>query len=127
LFAFKRHTKIVIVKSVKCSTITDHDSLFQQLLPQLRCQNISLKIAKGKIAFHHYPEVARGFAQMGTFDVVCCGHNHHYGVEKIGSTLLVNPGQMLGDERQPTFAIIESSSRTVEKVEVGEPMNLSEL
>ena len=80
-----------------------------------------------KIGFHHYPEVARGFAQMGTCDVVCCGHNHHYRVEEIGSTLLINPGQMLGDERQPTFAIIESSSRTVEKVEVGEPMNLSDL
>jgi putative phosphoesterase len=77
-----------------------------------------------KIAFHHYPQVARGIASQGIFDVVCCGHNHRYGVEQIGNTLLINPGDMLGKENQPSFAIFDSLSRTVEKVEVGEKMNL---
>jgi len=79
-----------------------------------------------KIAFHHYPQVARGIASQGIFDVVCCGHNHHYGVEQIGNTLLINPGDMLGKDNQPSFAILDSSSRTVEKVEVGEKMNLGD-
>ncbi len=77
-----------------------------------------------KIAFNHYPQLARGIASQGIFDVVCCGHNHCYNVEQIGNTLLINPGDMLGKENQPSFAIFDSSSRTVEKVEVGEKMNL---
>lgn len=79
-----------------------------------------------KIAFHHYPQVARGIACQGSFDVVCCGHNHRYCVEEVGNTLLINPGEMLGKDTQPAFAILDSSSRTVEKVEVGEPMKLAE-
>ncbi|MFZ5766396.1 MAG: YfcE family phosphodiesterase [Thermodesulfobacteriota bacterium] len=77
-----------------------------------------------KIAFHHYPQVARGLASQGLFDVVCCGHNHRYGVEEIGGTLLINPGDMLGKENQPCFAIFDSLSRRVEKVEVGVKMDL---
>jgi putative phosphoesterase len=73
-----------------------------------------------KIAFHHYPEIARGIASIGNFDVVCCGHNHLYKVEKIGETLFINPGELLGKDARPSFAILDSASKEVEKVEVGE-------
>ena len=63
---------------------------------------------------------------QGGFDVVCCGHNHSYNVEEIGNTLLINPGEMLGKDTQPAFAILDSSSRSVEKVEAGEQMKLGE-
>jgi len=74
-----------------------------------------------KIAFTHYPVMARGLATQQHFDVVCCGHNHRYGVEKIGNTLLINPGELLGKDGQPGFAILESDSMHVEQVEVGSP------
>ena len=77
-----------------------------------------------KIAFQHYPNLARGIAEMGQFDVVCCGHNHCYKVEKIGDCLLINPGELLGKDGQPTFAILDSHSREVERVEIGEPFDL---
>ena len=73
-----------------------------------------------KIAFHHYPEIARAIAGQGNFDVVCCGHNHRYNVEKVGKTLLINPGELLGKDARPSFAILDSAARDVEKVEVGE-------
>lgn len=74
-----------------------------------------------KFAFTHYPQLARGLAVQGSFDVVCCGHNHRYQVEQIGGTLLVNPGELLGKDDQPGFAILESASRQVERVEIGKP------
>ena len=77
-----------------------------------------------KIAFHHYPQVARGIAATGQFDIVCCGHNHLYRVEKIDDCLLINPGELLGKDGQPVFAILNSSSREVERVEVGKPFAL---
>ena len=75
-----------------------------------------------KFAFTHYPELARGLAAQGRFDVVCCGHNHRYSVEKVGESLIVNPGEMLGAESPPGFCILETASREVERVEVGSQM-----
>lgn len=73
-----------------------------------------------KIAFNHYPAMARGLASQGGFDVVCCGHNHIYKVVSVGSTLLINPGQLMGKDSRPGFCILETSSMEVERVEVGE-------
>lgn len=72
-----------------------------------------------KIAFTHYPQIARGLAALGNFDVVCCGHNHRQRIEEVGTTLLVNPGELLGKDAQPSFVIMDCPGRQVEVVEVG--------
>ena len=72
-----------------------------------------------KIAFTHYPQMARGLAAVGQFDVVCCGHNHLRRVEEIGQTMLVNPGELLGKDAQPSFVVLTCPGREVEVVEVG--------
>lgn len=72
-----------------------------------------------QIAFTHYPEMARGLASQGRFHVVCCGHNHRYGVERLGDCLLINPGELLGAEAAtPCFAILETATMEVERVEI---------
>jgi len=78
-----------------------------------------------KIAFTHYPQLARGLAARGEFDVVCCGHNHRYLVEEQNASLLVNPGELLGKDAQPSFCILDCDSLTVERIEVGKPLFLS--
>jgi uncharacterized protein len=75
-----------------------------------------------KIAFTHYPQLARGLAVQGNFDLVCCGHNHRYRVEKIGGSLLVNPGELLGKDAQPSFLVLDCATLEVERLEVGSPM-----
>lgn len=72
-----------------------------------------------KIAFTHYPQMARGLACQGLFDVVCCGHNHVYAVETIGKTLLINSGELLGKDGQPGFCILQCETLQVERVDVG--------
>lgn len=74
-----------------------------------------------KIAFTHYPQMARGLASQGLFDVVCYGHNHIHKVETVGETLLLNPGELLGKDDQPGFCILDSETMTVERIEVGKP------
>lgn len=76
-----------------------------------------------KFAFTHYPQLARGLAAQGGFDVVCCGHNHRYQVEQVGATLLINPGELLGKDDQPGFAILDTTSGQVERVEIGQRMS----
>jgi uncharacterized protein len=72
-----------------------------------------------RLAFTHYPELARGLASQNLFDAVCCGHNHRHHVQKIGRTLLINPGELLGKDEQPGFWILECAAMEVERVEVG--------
>jgi len=72
-----------------------------------------------KLAFTHYPQMARGIACQGMFDVVCCGHNHRYQVEKVGDCLLVNSGELLGKDGQPGFCILQCETKEVERVEIG--------
>ena len=82
----------------------------------------SIELDRRKIGFHHYPEVARGMAAQAVYDIVCCGHNHIYGVETIGNTLLINPGDLLGKDIRPCFCIVDSVTLETKKIEVGQAM-----
>lgn len=77
-----------------------------------------------RLAFTHYPEMARALAGQGNFDVVCCGHNHQYKVERIGEALLVNGGELLGKDGRPGFGILDCAAMEVERVDVGTPIIL---
>jgi putative phosphoesterase len=49
----------------------------------------------------HYPEYGYAMACTGDWDLVCCGHSHVAGVERVrnikdGETWLVNPGTVAG-------------------------------
>ena len=65
--------------------------------------------AEGRsIALIHYPEPALRIAQSGEFDLVCYGHNHEKKVQRIGSCVLANPGEILGMKGTPTWGLYDS-------------------
>ncbi len=76
-----------------------------------------LEVAGLSIAMVHYPELARGFAATGDYDLVLCGHTHVYKVLKVGRALVINPGEILGKEGPPTFALYDTERQQVERVE----------
>jgi putative phosphoesterase len=49
-----------------------------------------------RVAMNHFDGIARPIAASGEFDVVCFGHNHMYEVARIGRTLTINPGPVMG-------------------------------
>jgi putative phosphoesterase len=49
-----------------------------------------------RVAVNHYDGIARAIAASGEYDVVCYGHNHVYSVTRIGCTLAINPGAVMG-------------------------------
>ena len=61
-----------------------------------------------KIAMIHFPEPALRIAQSGAFDLVCYGHDHTRHRQRIGSTLLVNPGEILGFKHPPTWGLYDT-------------------
>lgn len=49
-----------------------------------------------RVAVNHYDGIARAIAASDEYDVVCYGHNHVYSVTRIGRTLAINPGAIMG-------------------------------
>ncbi|MEM5828490.1 MAG: metallophosphoesterase [Candidatus Aenigmatarchaeota archaeon] len=60
-----------------------------------------------KIFFTHYDILARAVAFTNRYDIVLFGHTHKKEVNKIGKTLLINPGEILGYFGKPSFCVID--------------------
>ncbi len=66
-----------------------------------------LLIGGTRLAFCHYPKYADKLAESGRFNVVFYGHNHRPWEEKIGKTVMLNPGEIQARDGHPTFAIYD--------------------
>jgi len=69
-----------------------------------------LELGGRKIFVVHYPEYGRAMACTGDWDLVCCGHSHQAGVERVatvkgGSAWLVNPGTIAGLSAPATWVL----------------------
>ncbi|MDD5638460.1 MAG: metallophosphoesterase [Candidatus Pacebacteria bacterium] len=73
-----------------------------------------IEIDKKKIAFTHFPEVAKNLAQTQKYDLVFYGHTHKPWEEKIENCRMVNPGNVCGVFYKPTFAIYDTKSDKLE-------------
>jgi putative phosphoesterase len=67
-----------------------------------------------KVAINHYPPLARDQALSGQYDLVCHGHDHEANVERVGRTLLVDPGEVMGRLGKTTYAVYDTSTKEVE-------------
>jgi len=76
-----------------------------------------LEVKGFKIAMVHYPKIAYALALTGEYDFVFCGHTHVYEVKEVGNTLVINPGEILGKEGNPSFVVIDLNTKDLEKVE----------
>lgn len=79
-----------------------------------------------KVAFIHYPELAKKLAESGKYDLVFYGHTHRPWEEtlvversslqgkKVGNCRLVNPGELAGQRYKPCFAIYDTETDKLE-------------
>ena len=79
-----------------------------------------LEIAGRRIFVVHYPEYGYGMACTGDWDLVCCGHSHVAGVERVGnvrsgSTWLVNPGTVAGLAAPATWMLGDLAAMRFER------------
>ena len=81
-----------------------------------------------KVAVNHFDYIARPIAASGLYDMVCYGHNHEFSVARIGRTLAINPGPIMGarfpggkwEDVAATFVVVDTQGQSVEAFEVGE-------
>ncbi|MFA5878458.1 MAG: metallophosphoesterase [Candidatus Staskawiczbacteria bacterium] len=73
-----------------------------------------VKIGNKNIAFTHFPELAKGLAESGKYDLVFYGHTHKPWEERIGKCRMINPGEAAGIFNKRTFAVYDSDSDKLE-------------
>ena len=78
----------------------------------------ALELGDRKIAVTHYPEIAEGMAASGLYDLVCYGHNHTRKIERVGATLKVNPGEVMGRFGVSSYAVYDTETGGAEIVEL---------
>lgn len=67
-----------------------------------------------KIALVHNQHTAKKLAESGKFDSVFYGHTHTPWEEKIGYTVLLNPGEVSGQFGKATFCIYDLAKMKAE-------------
>ncbi len=67
-----------------------------------------------KIAFCHFPEIAKKLVESKKYDLVFYGHTHKPWEEKISKTRMVNPGNIANILFKPTFAIYDTETEKLE-------------
>ncbi|MFC1687220.1 metallophosphoesterase [Patescibacteria group bacterium] len=91
--------------------------LMQKLISEKALHNVLLhgelaeiEIDGKKIAMNHYPAIAKNLAASGNYDLVCYGHNHIQAEEKVGNTLMLNPGTLGGIFAPATLATYDTAT-----------------
>ena len=71
-----------------------------------------------KISFTHEGVVGKALASGGNFNLVCFGHSHEYSLEKIGATILLNPGEIMGKDGRPGFCLVDTDTAEIKRVDL---------
>ena len=67
----------------------------------------------------HCDDVVDSLARSGDYDVVVYGHTHKVDVRPVGSTLVVNPGELCGwCTGKATVALLDTETRDVKIIEI---------
>ncbi len=78
-----------------------------------------LELGGQRFALNHFDNLGRALAQGGRYDIVCFGHNHRYEVSQVGPTLLINPGEIMGElTGQATFVLYDTETREAARIEL---------
>lgn len=86
------------------------------------------EIDNKKIAFVHYPDVAKELCQTGKYDFVFHGHTHKPWVSSAKASAdqglkkctMLNPGNVAGEIYPPTFAVWETENNKFDLIRVHE-------
>lgn len=63
------------------------------------------------IAIVHHDYKARNLAKEGKYDVIFYGHTHTPWEQRIGKSLLLNPGEITGQFGRASFAIFDTETQ----------------
>lgn len=84
----------------------EHQVTFHGWMGQLELDGL-------RLGFVHAPDMAVALARSGDFHMVFSGHTHLWRQEKVGNTILLNPGEIMGKKEPAGWALIDTSTRQI--------------
>jgi uncharacterized protein len=97
---------LITNNAAKAGNVTLHDAFWQ------------VELGGRRLAAVHFPELGKALGAGGQFDVVFYGHNHQQATERIGRTLVVNPGEVMGRFGRSTYVIYDTDSNEANVLQV---------
>lgn len=79
-----------------------------------------LELDGRKILATHDPIIAEAHAATDDHDAVFYGHVHQAGERRIGDTLLLGAGELMGYKEQPSFAVYDTETNTAERISLAD-------
>jgi len=88
---------------------------------QVHGEFLELTLDRRRLAVNHFDNIARPIALSGEYDLVCYGHNHRFHIARLGRTLVINPGPIMGaagfsttgwQDVPPTFVVYDTAVHT---------------
>ena len=75
-----------------------------------------IEIDNKRIFINHFPEIALIAAESNEFDAVFYGHTHMAKEERIGNTLMLNPGEVMSRFGKPSVAIYDTNTNSARHI-----------
>jgi len=79
-----------------------------------------LELGGRKILATHEPPTAEAFAATGSYDAVFYGHVHQAGEKKVGDTLVLGAGELMGYKETPSFVIYDTEANVAERISLAD-------
>jgi len=72
-----------------------------------------------RFAVNHFDNIGRALAKSSEYDVVCFGHNHQFEIANEGNTLIINPGEIMGElSGDATFVLYDTRNGVTQKIDL---------
>ncbi len=72
-----------------------------------------------RFAVNHFDNIGRALAKSSEYDVVCFGHNHQFEIANEGKTLIINPGEIMGElSGDATFVLYDTRKGVTQKIDL---------
>jgi len=117
------HAHLIGVYGNNCAERRLLKELFQGIGGDLRgfFAEVTVKDLKIGLLHGHDETLLTTLIQSGAYDVVVHGHTHHAATQRVGRTLVINPGEVCGYlTGKATMAFLDVKTRAVEIVEIRE-------
>ena len=77
-----------------------------------------LDLGSYKVGFTNEWPVAQGLAATGKYDLVCFGHSHQHHTDRIGATMVLNPGEIMGKDGDPGFCMVDTDNQKITRIDI---------
>lgn len=75
-----------------------------------------IEISGYHIGFTHQNPLGEALAALEKYELVCVGHTHQQFQSRVGKTVMLNPGEIMGKDGLSGFCIIDTISGVIKKV-----------